>query len=103
MSFLSIAAAEKVPRPHRADVNVAANANARWVARWRHARSSLSDRSMIVMINRVDKNCLPPSDIAVRKHLAPPDWWPSTRRKRILHVNRRGETHDAIARAVART
>jgi hypothetical protein len=27
---------------------------------------------MIVTINRVDKNCLPPSDIAVRKHLAPP-------------------------------
>ena len=63
------------------------NANSRQVTRRRPARSSLSDRSMIVAIDRVDKNCLPVGDIAVRKHLSP-QWWPSTRWKRIVSVGR---------------
>ena len=41
---------------------------------------------MIVAINRVDKSCSAVGDIAVRKHLSPREWWPSTRHERILHI-----------------
>src|SRR6266446_9259425 len=45
--------------PNCADPNSCTNADTRQVTRRRPARSSLSDRSMIVAIDRVDKNCLP--------------------------------------------